>query len=64
MIDVSTAQEYVDLLLRHFPARLSEWEDGFCRSLQRQLAEERPLTERQGAVLDALMERVAQEYGR
>lgn len=63
-LDAATAQDYVETLLRHFPAKLTGWEDGFVRSLQRQLAEGRVPSEKQSRVLDDLMERVAQGYGR
>lgn len=58
------AREFCDTLLRHFPEKLSEWEDGFARSLLRALDNGAILTAKQKAKLDEVMERVAGGYGR
>ena len=57
------AREYVEALLRHFPSRLSEWEDTFCRDIRLRLTDGGRLTDKQRAVLDRLMELCAQQHG-
>ena len=58
------AVDYCQTLLAHFPERLSEWEDTFVRSVLLQLRDGASPTEKQGAVLDRIMDRVAQQHGR
>lgn len=57
-------REYADTLLRHFAPKLTEWEDGFVRSIQARLVAGRVLTDKQRETLDGLMERVARGHGR
>lgn len=59
-----TATEYCDTALRHFLDSLSEWEETRIREWQAHLAAGGLLTERQGAVLDSILERCARTYGR
>ena len=64
LMSSADAREFCDTLLRHFPEKLSEWEDGFARSLLRALDDGAILTLKQKAKLDEVMERVAGGYGR
>lgn len=59
-----TAEEYCDTLLRHFVEQLSEWEEDRVREWQAKLAKGYVLTDRQGEVLDEIMERCARRHGR
>lgn len=63
-MDAPTAYEYCDSLLRHFSDKLSEWEDGFVRSVRSQAFANTLPTEKQAAVLDRLMDRVAKGCGK
>lgn len=63
-MDTETAREYVATLLQHFADELTEWEDGFVRSLDVQLLKDRPLTGNQARILDEVMERCARGHGR
>lgn len=64
MLTDADAKEYAETLLRHFAEQLSEWEDGFVRSVLRQVEDGRPLSEKQRVTLDEIMERRAGSYGR
>lgn len=67
MISDTEAKSYVLTLLMHFSDRLSEWEDTFCRDLKLKYVDPGrvpAMTEKQRTILDQLMERMAQQYGR
>ena len=64
MLTDADAKEYAETLLRHFADKLSEWEDGFVRSILRQMEDGRALSEKQRVTLDDIMERRAGAYGR
>lgn len=62
MITQDDAREYCDTLLRHFLGKLSEWEDGFVRSVTRQIKDGRPLSDKQLTRLDDIMETCADRF--
>ena len=62
-ISDAEVDEYVLTLLRHFLDRLSEWEDGFVRSLQIQRERGRIVTDKQRKCLNDIVERVARQHG-
>ncbi len=63
MVAPQDALEYCATLLRHFADKLTEWEDGFVRSVQRQI-EGGALSEKQADCLDKIIDRVARGYRR
>lgn len=56
--------EYVNTLLQHFAAKLTEWEDGFLRDVQRKRKAGVMLhySPRQERVVNDIMERCAREH--
>lgn len=60
MISDKEAAEYVTTLLKHFPHKLSEWEDGFLRDNKARLR----FSDKQKEIIDRIMERCSAQHGR